>query len=183
MKMGIVNVELSTSLDGFIAGPNDGVDNSLGGGGERLFKWYSSGDTAYEVPSGDRTFKLSPESAKRFRDAAQSMGVIVYGRRTFDIAQAWGGRHPTDLPMVIVTHDVPTQWVKSGSPFTFVTDGVERAIEQARKIAGDKIIAIGSASITQQCIKLGLLDEIHINLIPVLQRRYPIVRSLGRNTH
>lgn len=74
-----------------------------------------------------------------------------------------------DVPMVIVTHSLPQEWVnKEGSPFTFVTDGVESAIEQAKQIAGDKDVVLGSASIVQQCIKLGLLDEIHIDLVPVL---------------
>ena len=166
--MGKVGVDLSMSLDGFIAGPNDSVDNSLGDGGELLFKWYTSGDTEYKLPSGDRTFKVSSQSAMRLKNAEKSIGVLVYGRRTFDIAHAWGGRHPMDLPMVIVTHHAPKEWLRTGSPFTFVTDGVESAIEQARKIAGAKNIAVGSASIAQQCINSRLLDEIHINLTPVL---------------
>ena len=156
------------SLDGFIAGPNDSPERPLGDGGDRLFKWYSSGDTEFKVPSDDREFKLSSDSAERLQDASRTVGALVYGRRTFDIAGAWGGKHPMDVSMVIVTHRVPQEWVKEGSPFTFVTDGVENAIEQAMKIAGDKMVAVGSASILQQCIKLGLLDEIHIDLIPVL---------------
>ena len=158
----------SMSLDGFIAGPNDSPERPLGDGGDRLFKWYSSGDTEFKVPSDDREFKLSSDSAERLQDASRTVGALVYGRRTFDIAGAWGGKHPMDVSMVIVTHRVPQEWVKEGSPFTFVTDGVENAIEQAMKIAGDKMVAVGSASILQQCIKLGLLDEIHIDLIPVL---------------
>jgi len=158
--MGIVSIGFSMSLDGFIAGPNDDVD--------RLFKWYSMGDTEYKVPSGDRTFKLSSDSAKSLDDASREIGALVYGRRTFDIAHAWGGRHPMDLPMVIVTHTVPQEWVKEGSPFTFVTDGVESAIVQAKKIAGDKNVAIGSGTITQQGLKARLIDEIHIDLVPVL---------------
>jgi dihydrofolate reductase len=158
----------SMSLDGFIAGPNDSPERPLGDGGDRLFKWYSSGDTEFKVPSDDREFKLSSDSAERLQDASRTVGALVYGRRTFDIAGAWGGKHPMDVSMVIVTHRVPQEWVKEGSPFTFVTDGVESAIEQAMKIAGDKMVAVGSASILQQCIKLGLLDEIHIDLIPIL---------------
>lgn len=166
--MSKVIVGLSMSLDGFIAGPNDRVDNSLGDGGDRLFKWYSLGDTEYKVPSGDRTFKLSSDSAKFLDEASRAVGVIVYGRRTFDIARAWNGRHPLDVPMVIVTHRVPQEWVKEGSPFTFVTDGIESAIEKAKEIAGDKNVAVGSASITQQLLQAGLLDGIHIDLVPVL---------------
>lgn len=166
--MGKVIVGLSMSLDGFVAGPNDSPDRPLGDGGDRLFKWYSSGDTRFVLPSGEREFKVSSGSAELLKDTARTMGVLVYGRRTFDIAGAWNGRHPMDVPMVIVTHRVSQEWVREGSPFTFVTDGVENAIRQARRIAGDKNIAVGSASIAQQCIKLGLLDEIHIDLIPCL---------------
>lgn len=156
------------SLDGFIAGPNDSVDKPLGEGGDRLFKWYSSGETKYKVPSGDREFELSSDSARLLEEAGKAIGVIVYGRRTFDIARAWGGKHPMDVPMIIVTHTVPQEWVREGSPFTFVTDGVESAIEKARKVAGDKNVAVGSASIAQQLLQAGLLDEIRIDLVPVL---------------
>jgi dihydrofolate reductase len=68
----------------------------------------------------------------------------------------------------IVTHNAPQEWIKEGSPFTFVTDGVESAIQQAKKVAGDKNVSVASASIAQQCIKAGLLDEIQIDLAPVL---------------
>ena len=73
-----------------------------------------------------------------------------------------------DVPVVVVTHTVPQEWVKDGSPFIFVTDGVERAVDEAKRIAGDKHVAVGAASIAQQCLKAGLLDEIHIDLVPVL---------------
>ena len=166
--MGKVGMGVSMSLDGFIAGPNDSPERPLGDGGDVLFKWYSMGDTEGRVTSGDRELKMSSDSAERLKDATRSVGALVYGRRTFEIAGAWGGKHPMDVPMVIVTHSVPQEWVKEGSPFTFVTDGVESAIEQAKQIAGDKDVVLGSASIVQQCIKLGLLDEIHIDLVPVL---------------
>ena len=72
------------------------------------------------------------------------------------------------VPTFVVTHTVPQEWVYEGSPFTFVADGVESAVEQARAVAGDKDVAVGAASIAQQCIRAGLLDEIHIDLVPVL---------------
>ena len=72
------------------------------------------------------------------------------------------------VPAFVVTHAVPQEWVYEGSPFTFVTDGVESAVEQVRAVAGDKDVAVGSASIVQQCIRAGLLDEIHLDLVPVL---------------
>jgi dihydrofolate reductase len=93
---------------------------------------------------------------------------LVTGRRTFDLTNGWGGRHPLDVPVFIVTHAVPQEWVFEGSPFTFVTDGLESAIEQAKAVAGDKDVGVVGASLVQQCIRAGLLDEIHVDLVPVL---------------
>jgi len=166
--MGKVTMGLSMSLDGFIAGPNDGAGNPLGDGGERLFEWYSSGDTDYEMPGTEMVFKVSPQSAELLREAFGTMGAFVTGRRTFDIANGWGGRLPLGVPTFVVTHTVSQEWVYEGSPFTFVTDGVESAVEQAKAVAADKDVAVGAASIAQQCIRAGLLDEININLVPVL---------------
>jgi dihydrofolate reductase len=156
------------SLDGFIAGPNDGPGQPLGEGGMRLFDWYSSGDTDYEMPGTEMVFRVSPASADLLREAHGTMGAFVTGRRTFDIADGWGGSPPLGVPSFVVTHTVPQEWVYEGSPFTFVTDGVESAIQQARAVAGDKTVAVGAASLAQQCLKLGLLDEIQIHLVPVL---------------
>ena len=72
------------------------------------------------------------------------------------------------VPTFVVTRSVPQGWVYEGSPFTFVTDGVESAVEQAKAAAGDKDVAVGAASIAQQCIRADLLDEIHVDLVPVL---------------
>lgn len=156
------------SLDGFIAGPNDGPDNSLGDGGDRLFKWYFAGNTDTEVPMGNGVMKMNQEGAEMVKEAARTAGVLVTARRTFDIAHAWGGKHPMDLPMVVLTHRIPQEWVKPGSPFTFITDGVESAIKKARVIAGEKDVVIGAPSVVKQCLNAGLLDEIHIDLVPVL---------------
>jgi dihydrofolate reductase len=166
--MGKVLTELSMSLDGFVAGPNDGPERSLGDGGERLFQWYSSGDTAFPLPGTDMVFKVSRASAELLREEWGMLGAMVAGRRMFDIANAWGGNPPGGGPCFVVTHTVPQSWVKEGSPFTFVTDGVESAIRQAKKAAGDKNVAVSSANIMQQCIKAGLLDEIQIDLVPIL---------------
>jgi dihydrofolate reductase len=168
MNMGKVSTGLSMSLDGFIAGPNDGPERPLGDGGERLFAWYSSGDTDYRLPGTEMVFKISPQSAELLREAHSKMGAFVSGRRTFDIANGWGGRPPLGVPTFVVTHTVPQDWAYEGSPFTFVTDGVESAVEQARAAAEDKNVAVGAASIAQQCIRAGLLDEIHVDLVPVL---------------
>lgn len=166
--MGNVIVELSMSLDGFVAGPNDGPERSLGDGGERLFQWYSSGDTAFPLPGTEMVFKISRASADLLREEWNAIGAMVAGRRMFDIANAWGGNPPGGGPCFIVTHTPPQEWAYEGSPFTFVTDGVESAIRQAKHAAGDKNVSVSSASIAQQCLRLGLLDEIHIDLAPVL---------------
>jgi len=159
---------LSMSLDGFIAGPNDGAGNPLGNGGERLFAWYSGGDTEYRLPGTEMVFEISPQSAELLREVDRTMGAFVTGRRTFDITHGWGGNPPLGVPTLVVTHTVPQEWVYEGSPFTFVTDGVESAVEQAKAVAAGKDVAVGAASIAQQCIRAGLLDEVHINLVPVL---------------
>lgn len=166
--MGKVASGLTMSLDGFIAGPNDGPENPLGEGGMRLFDWYASGDTEYRLPGTEMVFRVSPQSAELLREAHSKMGAFVTGRRTFDITNGWGGSPPLGVPAFVVTHTVPQEWVYEGSPFTFVTDGVESAVEQAKAVAGDKDVAVGAASIAQQCLKAGLLDEIHIDLVPVL---------------
>ena len=166
--MGKVSVGLTMSLDGFIAGPNDGPERPLGEGGERLFEWYSSGDTAYSMAGTDMVFSISSQSAELLSEVEETMGAFVTGRRTFDITNGWGGNPPLGVPTFVVTHSVPQGWVYEGSPYTFVTDGVESAVEQAKTVAGDKGVAVGAASIAQQCIRAGLLDEITVNLVPVL---------------
>ncbi len=156
------------SLDGFIAGPNDGPGSPLGEGGERLFAWYSSGDTEYRLPGTEMVFMVSPPSAELLREAHSKMGAFVTGRRTFDITNGWGGSPPLGVPTFVITHTPPQEWVYEGSPFTFVTEGVQSAVEQAKAVAGEKDVAVAAASIAQQCIRAGLLDEIHIDLVPVL---------------
>jgi dihydrofolate reductase len=113
-------------------------------------------------------FRVSHASVELLREVHGTMGALVTGRRTFDITNGWGGRPPLGVPTFVVTHTVPEEWVYEGSPFTFVTDDVESAVEQAKAVAGDKNVAVGAASIAQQCIRAGLLDEIHVDLVPVL---------------
>ena len=160
--MGTVGTGFSMSLDGFVAAPGDDVS--------RLFQWYSSGATD-EVPLGQGTEKVSAEGAQLIREAGNATGALVAGRRLFDLTNGWGGRHPLDVPVVVVTHStdsVAPEWLREGSIFTFVTDGVESAIATAKAIAGEKNVAVASPSIVRQCITSGLLDEIHIDLVPVL---------------
>lgn len=160
--MGKVTTGFSMSLDGFIAGPNDDV--------QRVFAWMFSGNTQVKQSSGseDLSLKTSEQSAEVFEQGAQAVGALVTGRHLFDITGAWGGKHPLNVPMVVVTHRPAQEWIKPGSPFTFVTDGVESAVRKAQEIAGNKNVAVASANVLQQVVRLGLLEEIHIDLVPVL---------------
>jgi dihydrofolate reductase len=167
--MGKVRTGHSTSLDGFIAGPNDGPEAPMGHGGERLLGWYAAGVTEYRLPGTEMVFKVSAQSAELLRETRRTTGALVTGRRTFDLTRGWGGRHPLDVPVFVVSHTVPQEeWVHEGSPFTFVTDGLESALERAKAIAGDKDVGVIGASLVQQCIRAGFLDEIHLDLVPVL---------------
>src|SRR5262245_39006683 len=154
--MGKVVFNMTMSLDGFVAGPNDNPDNGLGDGGDALFKWYFSGDTEVKLSEGTPVLKVSKKSAKLLTEGIKKYGVGDWGLKTFDIAHAWGG-NPPGSPAIIVTHNVPQKWVYDGSPFTFVTDGVENAIQQAKKAAGEKDVIICTASILQQSLNLGLM--------------------------
>ena len=155
-----IRLYMSMSLDGFIAGPDGDVGP--------LFDWYFGGDTEYTMPSGGITLKVSPQSVGLLRESHANTGALVVGRRHFDHAGGWGGRHPMDLPVFVVTHTVPQKWVYEGSPFTFVMDGVESAVEQAKAVAGDKDVGVGGANVAQQCIEAGLVDEIGVELVPVV---------------
>jgi len=162
-----VAFNMTMSLDGFVAGPNDSPENGLGDGGDGLFTWYFSGDTEVPISDGNMVLKVSKQSAELLNEAFSKYGAGVWGRRTFDIAHAWGG-HPPGSPAFIVTHNPPQEWVKEGSPFTFITDGVESAIRQAKEVAGDKDVVICTPSILQQALKAGLVDEIHVDVAPML---------------
>jgi dihydrofolate reductase len=148
------------SLDGFVADPNDGV--------EHLFVWYSNGDVDVETNDERWKFKTSEASAKQLREALTGVGALITGRRLFDMTEAWGGNHPTGAQIFVVTHSVPDGWPREDAPFTFVLDGVASAVSQAKAAAGDKSVAIASSTIAQQVLDLGLLDEINVNLVPVL---------------
>lgn len=172
--MGTVGVGFSMSLDGFIAGPNDDM--------QHIFGWMFKGDTDVKLSRGDEDIdlKVSSESAEHMEEIPLAIGAIVSGRRTFDVAGAWGGKHPLNVPIFVVTHNIPQEWNKEGTPFTFVTDGVESAIEQAKKVAGDKTVGVAGANVTQQCLKAGLIDEIGIDLVPVLLGEgIPLFKQLG----
>lgn len=158
--MSKLTFNMSMSLDGFVAGPNGEVDH--------LFRWYFAGDTAFPFPGSDFVLKVSSTSAGVLQEASRTIGAIVTGRRNFENAHGWGGSPPLGVPHFVVTHNVPQEWVYEASMFTFVTDGVESAVAQAKQLAGEKDVAVSSANIMQQCLKTGLLDEITIDLVPVL---------------
>ena len=157
---------LSASLDGFIAGPDDGPGQPLGKGGTRLFDWYSDGDTPSRYYE---SFKLSASSAEVFDAMAGRVGAVISGRRTYDISNAWGGKGPLPgAPLFVLTHRVP-QYVPPGEPaYTFVTDGIASAVAQARMAAGGKDVSLMGSAAVQQCLRAGLLDEIEVHLVPVL---------------
>lgn len=90
------------------------------------------------------------------------------GRRDFEVSKAWGGKPPFNVPTFIVTHTPPPEWNKPDAPFRFVTDGVESALQQARQAAGDKNVMVSGSKVVQQCLKAGLLDELHIDLASML---------------
>lgn len=158
--MGKIVFNMSVSLDGFIAGPHDEVD--------KLFQWYYSGDTEVELPGTEMAFRVSQADAENFQASVRAIGAVITGRRTFDMSGAWGGKPPMGVPHMVMTHSVPQEWVYAGSPFTFVTDGIESALAQAKGAAGGKDVAVSTASTLQQCLHAGLLDEIHLDLVPVL---------------
>ena len=158
--MAKVVANMSMSLDGFIADPDDGV--------EHLFGWYDNGDIEVTTTRPDLTFHTSKASAEHLRESFADVGALICGRRLFDITNGWGGNHPVGAPVFVVTHTVPEGWPREDAPFTFVTDGPESAVRQAQAVAGDKVVAVATPTITQQLLDAGLLDEIAVNLVPVL---------------
>ncbi|HRE28337.1 MAG TPA: dihydrofolate reductase family protein [Anaerolineales bacterium] len=165
--MGKVVFNMTISIDGFVSGPNDNPENGLGDGGERLFNWYFGGDTEIRPSQGTPTLKVSAQSAALLNAAFKRYGAGIWGRKTFDIAHGWGG-HPPGSPAFVLTHAVPTEWVYEGSPFTFVSDGIESAVRQARTVAGDNDVVLCTASVLQQALNAGLVDELHLDVVPVL---------------
>jgi dihydrofolate reductase len=153
---------MSMSLDGFVADENDGVDE--------VFDWYFSGDVEITMPSArsDMTFQVSPPSAEHLRGLMGEIGAMLTGRRTFERAGGWDGRHPWDVPAFVVTHEVPDGWPRPGSTVQFVTDGIESAVAQAKAAAGPKSVGVHGAQTIQQILNAGLLDEIHVDLAAVL---------------
>jgi dihydrofolate reductase len=162
--MGAVVVDLSVSLDGFVAGPDDGPHLPLGRGGEHLFTWMSAGPESNRVER-----RIAPPAASKVvvDEWMNGTGAMISGRRTFDIANGWQRGHPIDVPIFVVTHQAPTEGEWSPR-VSFVKDGVERALELAQEAAGDLKVSISGADIAQQLLRLGRLDEIQVSIVPVL---------------
>jgi dihydrofolate reductase len=155
--MGKVTSNISMSLDGFITGPNVGVGNGMGDGGERLHDWMFDAKTETDAAIVDEIYA--------------STGAVLMGKRMFDVGfEPWGDPPPFGMPVFVVTHHerepLPMQ---GGTTYTFVTDGIEAALDLAHAAAGDKNVGIwGGANIVRQYLKAGLLDEMQIHLIPIL---------------
>lgn len=145
---------ISMSLDGFVTGPNVTRAQQLGEGGEVLHQWLRE-------PDEHDTALLA--------GMAKDVGSILMGRRSYDLAEGeggWGDGGPAGpAPCFVLTHMAPERAL---DVFTFVTDGIHSAVEQAKKAAGDKVVGVHGASAAQQCLAEGLLDEIQIHLAPVL---------------
>lgn len=160
--MGKVVASASMSLDGYIAKE----DNTIG----HLFDWLDHGDIECRTISPDITFHLSQTSFDYWQGWVSSLGSLVCGRTLFDFTDGWGGRHTMDVPVVVVTHEAPADWITAhpDASLEFVTDGVEAAVARAQEIAGDRTVAVAAGTIAKQCLELGLLDEVAVDLVPVV---------------
>lgn len=179
--MGRVILDISMSVDGFVAGPNPTPQEPLGEGGERLHEWVlatASWRKSHGMDGGETN--VDDEVIAEHLDR---IGATVMGRRMFSggagpwetdpNADAWWGDNPPfHHPVFILTHHERQPVIKQGGTiFNFITDGVETALERAREAAGDKDVAIaGGANVAQQVFKSGLLDEIQLHIAPVMLR-------------
>jgi dihydrofolate reductase len=170
--MSKVFTHMTMSLDGFIASPDDGIED--------LFDWYDAGDVSVPSANDGVSLDVDEASAAMLRDMIDGAGALVSGRRLFDITDGWGDNHPMGVPVVVVTHRPPEdadRWPRT----TFEGD-VGAAIARAREIAGDKDVIVASASIAQQAVSLGLVDEVCVSLAPVLLGEgIPYFANLGRH--
>jgi dihydrofolate reductase len=165
------------SLDGFIAGPKQSEENPLGEGGEQLHEWVV-GLEAWRKPHGHEGGEVNASTAV-VEESLENLGATVMGRNMFGGDGPWGeepwdgwwgDEPPFHMPVYIVTHHPREPVVKEGgTTYTFVTDGIEAALEQAREAAGGKDVALaGGANVAQQYLKAGLIDEVQLHVVPVL---------------
>ena len=177
-----LTLDITMSLDGFIAAPNASLENPLGEGGMRLHEWAFAAQSWREqhgMSGGEAN-----EDSEILEESTKAMGAVIMGRKMFsggegpwendpNAAGWWGDDPPFHVPVFVLTHHArETKPMEGGTTFTFVTDGIEAALEQARGVAGEKNVAIaGGASVVQQYLKAGLLDEMQIHVAPVLLGR------------
>jgi dihydrofolate reductase len=154
---------ITTSVDGYITGPNDGPGKGLGEGGERLHYWVFGGPWTYDAePRGEPT----GEDAAWLEEMVSRVGAVVAGRWTYEAARHWGDENPWGLPLFIVTHRAEEE--PPGGAFTFVP-GVESAIDEAKEAAGGKdVLLMGGADVIRQALEAGLVDELTIIIAPVV---------------
>lgn len=161
--MGKVIIDMTMSIDGFIAGPEDGPKNGLGKrDGTHLHDWLFNGT----APNRHNSF-FKPKNASRqvVNQMFETAGALIYGRRTYDITRGWKGSHPIpQLPIFILTHHPPEKVPVGNSTFVFVKDGIASAVSQAKKAAGKKDVLIGGGSACQQALKEGLVDELFLHV-------------------
>jgi dihydrofolate reductase len=155
--MGKVYTGASTSIDGYVSGPEFS-------GFDKLFRWYEAGDVEYTMPAGTMTVHLTPTSAAYFSGLVQATGALVVGRKLYDFTNGWDGQHPLGVHTVVLTH----RPLEDNEHFTFVSSGIEEAVAVAQKHAGDKGVGLNSGEIARQAIDAGLVDEIWLDLVPVI---------------
>ena len=177
--MGKLILDISMSLDGFVAGPNQTLDEPLGEGGERLHEW--AFETKAFRSSHGRDGGEDNADSEVMEGLLRNRGATVMGRRMFSGGEGpweddpnadawWGDDPPFHHPVFVLTHHPREPVIKQGgTTFTFVTEGIEAALEQASEAAGDRDVAIGGgANVAQQYLRAGLLDELHIHVAPTL---------------
>jgi dihydrofolate reductase len=157
--MSSVIATAAVSLDGFVADTSDGVGP--------LFDWYNNGPVEVYGSDPGRPFHVSQASADYLNSTWPAIGVTVIGRRLFDLTNGWGGVPAVGDHVVVVTHEPPTDWPFPDAPFTFVA-GIEEAIAQAKLLAGDRDVVVSAGNLTGQLLEAGLLDELVLNLVPVV---------------
>jgi dihydrofolate reductase len=158
--MGKVIMGAVVSLDGFIADDNDDVGP--------LFDWYDNGDVTWSFPGSYGESRSTQASADFMRSHYRDEAAVVIGRRLFDLTNGWDGRPAAGEHVFVVTHRPPTDWEHAGTaPFTFV-DGVEKAIAAAKEFAGDRDVDVAAGQIGGQALKLGLIDQVVVNQVPVV---------------
>jgi dihydrofolate reductase len=171
--MSKVTTGATMSLDGYISGPDFS-------GFDLLFQWYGNGDVEIPTAMAGMTFKVSEASAQHLKELNSSLGALLVGRTLFDHTNAWGGRHPLDVTTVVLTHHLPDDRPAEDENFVFVTEGIEAAVAKAKELAGGKDVGVNGGEMARQCLEAGLLDEIGVDLVPVLLGAgTPFFPSLG----